>query len=112
MKLKQSQLNNIKRICLHYGASAQKVKAREELFELEIAIFNENLELDSREHVIEEMSDVYVMLEQLKLIYKVTDEELMDIIDFKIRRQLERIKNEWNLVITIRSRKCILCYLH
>lgn len=86
--------NNIKRILFHYGNEHQKRKAMEELQELRDAIALELLELDTREHVLEEIADVLVMIEQLKLIYHITDTETQEVIDFKIKRQLKRIGNE------------------
>lgn len=86
--------NNIKRILFHYGNEHQKRKAMEELQELRDAIALELLELDTREHIIEEIADVMVMIEQLKLIYHITDDEIQKVIDFKVKRQLERIKGE------------------
>ena len=49
-------------------------------------------------HIAEEIADVLVMLLQFKEYYKISDEEIKEIMKFKIERQLERIKNE--------SRRC------
>lgn len=94
MKMKASTIHDIKRILVHYGKESQKTKTIEELCELEHAIFGESMGLDTRKHVIEELSDVIVMLEQLKIIYRITDAEIEEVVNFKIRRQIERIKKE------------------
>lgn len=94
MKLKIGQINKIKNILFHYGAEHQKHKCIEELQELRDAVALEILNLDTREHIIEEYADVAIMLEQLKIMYHITDDEIVNIIDFKLNRQLKRIKDE------------------
>lgn len=94
MKLKIGQLNKIKNILFHYGAEHQKQKCIEELNELKQAITGEILGLDTRGHIIEEYADVAIMLEQLKIMHHITDDEIVNIIDFKLNRQLKRIKDE------------------
>lgn len=94
MRLQNKLLHDIRKILLHYGSAHQKNKAREELLELECAIFQEMNMDGTREHVKEEIADVYVMLEQLKCIYHFTDMEIAEVMKFKVNRQLERIENE------------------
>ena len=94
MKFKTTQINKMKNILAHYGAENQKFKTIEALQELREAIVEEHLNIGTRDHIIEEVSDVYVMLEQLRYIYHISDEEILDIVDFKLDRQLKRIKNE------------------
>ena len=75
-----------------------------EVFELNEAIINaENNRLigivrkpceTCINHIAEEIADVIVMLAQFKEYYGITDEQIEDIMKFKIDRQLERIKNE------------------
>lgn len=83
--------HNILRICRHFGSYAQKEKAIEELNELADAAKLESVGRDNREHVLEEMSYVYIMLEQLKKIYHITNNELLKMCDYKIQRTLTRI---------------------
>ena len=45
-------------------------------------------------HIAEEIADVMVMLEQFKLHYGISSEEVTKIFWEKVDRQLERIKNE------------------
>ena len=46
------------------------------------------------EHIAEEIADVVVMLKQFQYYYGITDEEIINNMQFKIKRQLERIENE------------------
>lgn len=98
---------NLLKIVNHYGINNQLRKFNEECFELIEAIFQyeeqkrvceefcSRLHCDKdREHIIEEMADVTVMLNQFKKYYCITDKDLVEVTKFKIARQLERIKNE------------------
>ena len=89
MKFSKYILREISRILAHYGADNQKKKVQEELQELSEAISEDN-----RTHVIEELTDVYIVLEQLKQIYRVSEEEMETVADFKISRQKTRIQKE------------------
>ena len=40
------------------------------------------------------MADVYVMLEQMKYLMNISEEELEEIKEYKINRQLLRMNNE------------------
>lgn len=91
MQFTKPMRHNILRICRHFGSSAQKEKAIEELNELADAVKLESVGRDNREHVLEEMSDVYIMLEHLKKIYHITNHELLKVCDYKIQRTLTRI---------------------
>lgn len=79
----------------HYGIEHQKGKTIEELAELIVAI-QKNLLSDtdglSRE-VLEEIADVEIMILQL-LIYTGEFSKVYEIMDKKIERQLNRIKEE------------------
>lgn len=76
----------------HYGTLNQKLIAIEEMAELQKAIVKD-IRQNSKENtdaVIEEIADVQVMLEQLKMIFSCrskTDE----IMDAKIDRQIKRV---------------------
>ena len=78
-----------------YGAKAQEDIAIEECSELQKAILK-NRRNPSEEHradIIDEIADVAVMIEQLKIIYS-CGKEVADRVDFKIDRQIERIRNK------------------
>ena len=72
-----------------YGAESQVRKAVEELTELSVALLHS---LDGRgdtENILEEMADVEIMFEQLKLIFGPTD-------DWK-KTKLKRLEDRLNL---------------
>lgn len=77
-------------IILHYGRNHQLRKMAEESYELIEAVLNG----DQTEHVAEEIADCRVMLEQIKQLYCITEEKIVEIANKKIDRQLERIQNE------------------
>ena len=81
----------------HNGSYYQKLKTIEELNELTLAIIQDTNKLKGNHfNIVEEIADVYVMLEQLKLIYGLSDEEIGFMVEYKIKRTLERINNESN----------------
>lgn len=93
------------RIINHYGINNQQRKLEEEVFELQEVITIYELKnsvqyeipltelIATKEHFTEECADVIVMLLQFMLYYDVDTDELNKMIDQKIKRQLERIKN-------------------
>ena len=94
------------KIINHYGINNQQRKLEEEVFELQEAITICELKnsvqyeipltelIETKEHLTEECADVIVMLLQFMLYYDIDTDELNKMIDQKIKRQLERIKNE------------------
>ena len=75
----------------HYGGENQKLKACEELCELQEAILKDvNKHIDSG--VVEELADVYIMLMQLEVIYDIDYLDLIEMIFYKIGRQRERME--------------------
>lgn len=78
----------------HYGTLNQKLIAIEEMAELQKAIVK-HIRQESEENinsVIEEIADVQVMLEQLKMIFSCKS-KIDEIMDAKIDRQIKRIKD-------------------
>ena len=74
-----------------YGSENQKLKACEELCELQEAILKDvNKQIDSG--VVEELADVYIMLAQLEIVYDVDSLDLVEMIAYKLDRQRERMK--------------------
>lgn len=72
-----------------YGKSHQVSKLLEEVGEFIETVMNED-----KENMVQEMADCMVMLKQFQYYYGITDEEIINNMQFKIKRQLERIKNE------------------
>lgn len=102
------------KIINHYGVIPQLKYFQSEVFELNEAIlYREHPNDIARpfidlgagligeippeiKHIAEEIADVQVMLNQFRLYYGITDEEVKDIMMSKIERQIERIENENN----------------
>lgn len=78
-----------------YGNDAQEDMAIEECSELVKAILklrrSDEKTAETREAVIDEIADVQIMLSQLEIIFNCVA-EVEDRIDFKINRQMGRIK--------------------
>ena len=76
----------------HYGTLNQKLIAIEEMAELQKAIVKDIRQRneESVEAAIEEIADVQVMLEQLKIIYSCRT-KIDAIMDAKIDRQIKRV---------------------
>jgi NTP pyrophosphatase (non-canonical NTP hydrolase) len=79
-----------------HGEEGQKIKAIEELSELAAALakeINEPLKkISAIDKITEEMADVIIMIEQLKMIYDISEANLNKQIDFKINRTLARLE--------------------
>jgi NTP pyrophosphatase (non-canonical NTP hydrolase) len=92
--------NKLKKIINNYGTLNQVRKFNEECYELTEAIFDYEYTEDSdkngklKEHIAEELADVMVLLEQFKLYYGLTSEEITKIFWSKVDRQLERMRWE------------------
>lgn len=77
------------KILNHYGEEHQVYKLIEEMAELTVALLKQKVI-----NIHEELADVEIMLEQLKLM-EFYDEEKKEIKKlFKLNRQLKRIDNE------------------
>lgn len=87
----------------HYRVMPQLKYFQSEVFELNEAIIKyenipngiyEYIKNEYKEHIAEEIADCMVMLKQFQYYYGITDEEIINNMQFKIKRQLERIENE------------------
>lgn len=81
-------------IMSRYGERHQAKKANEEFYELTEAIHNYLCGRGSIRAIAEEMADCIVLIEQFRLKYGITKEELEALADAKITRQIERMKTE------------------
>lgn len=93
------------KIINHYGPLKQLKYIHSEYFELDEAILEiENDEYtyydkvveNHKKHITEELADVMVMLKQFQYYYDIKDENVEEIMNEKIERQLERIEFEKN----------------
>ena len=78
-------------ILTHYGFEAQVEKLKEELNELIEAACGYVNGIDAKEHVIEEMADVEVMIDQMKIYFNAWDSVNCKKRE-KVDRQLKRIE--------------------
>lgn len=86
-----------KAILEHYGLSLQLRKLVEECCELGQAAMKYDYKRNSsnKNNLLEEIADVKIMIEQISsAIDGLSHEHINEIIDYKLKRQLERIKNE------------------
>ena len=78
----------------HYGKNDQTRIAMEELGEL-IQAINKAYRADgygqAKINLVEEIADVMIMLEQMKIIYQISDGDIQWFVDNKCKRQLERM---------------------
>ena len=98
--------NKLLQIISFYKIDNQKRKFLEEIGELLEAItiheLNKSVEYEiplteiigTKEHIVEELSDCFVMLKQFQYYYGIPDEDIERIMKYKIDRQLERIEKE------------------
>ena len=81
-----------------YGVIPQLKYFQSEVFELNEAIIREETKREFKntrlnvKHIAEEIADVTVMLKQFQYYYGIENEMINNIMDYKIKRQLERIK--------------------
>lgn len=94
----------IQYIAYHYGYEPQSRQLIEEMAELTVALnkawrktfdtVDKLPNMDDEERIEEEIADVEIMLSQIKYLLGAGDGELSQIIESKLDRQIERIKNE------------------
>lgn len=93
----------------YYGIMEQLKYIHSEYFELDEAIVKyesypggicKALKDIYKEHIVEEIADIMVMLRQIQYYYEIEDKEVKDKMEYKINRQLERINNEISSIRT------------
>ena len=95
MKATQQLLNDVNtRAILHYGIEKQSVVCMEEAAELCQQISKQLRGKGDKNHLTEEMADVYICLDMLKKMYNIDPEQLEDEILYKLVRTETRIKTE------------------
>lgn len=87
------------KIINHYGIRNQLKYIHSEYFELDEAVMS--VEFSSSimmtidiKHIVEEIADIQVMLKQIQYYYGITDDEIRNVMQEKIERQLQRISEE------------------
>lgn len=90
----ESEKEKIISIRDYYGLPNQILKTCEELSELSTALlhyYNKDGGTIAKSAVVEEITDVYVMLEQIKEFF-VDDATFHNMVEYKTTRELKRIK--------------------
>lgn len=77
-----------------YGYDLQKQVAIEEMSELTKEICKDFRGKGNREHILEEIVDVSIMLEQLQIMYDISTSEMLRAVESKVKRLEERLKGE------------------
>jgi NTP pyrophosphatase (non-canonical NTP hydrolase) len=82
-----------KKLIQTYGQT-QMIVAIEELSELQKELTKSLRGKNNKESIIEEMADVYIMLEQMKLYYGIDDKAIIDKVEEKNNRTRDRLRTE------------------
>lgn len=90
----------IREIIAAYGTTTQSIVAMEECSEMIKEISKLQRGVGDVNHLAEEMADVMICIEQMQIIYGITDEKLYGWKQRKEKRNEERLKefkkeNEW-----------------
>ena len=81
----------------HYGNENQMMQTMEELSELSVAIskcLRYKDDIEARNNLVEEIADVLIMIDQLKIIMNIKDYEIDCYRKYKLERLERRINNE------------------
>lgn len=90
----QMDENKIEEILRHYTPEQQTVKAIEELAELQTELARILNKQGNEEALKGELADVYIMILQMMIIYDIDPEELESEMEYKLDRQIQRIRKE------------------
>ena len=86
-------MEEIEQITNHYSKEQQVLQTIEEMAELTKELLkNINRGKNNNKDILDELVDVYVMLEQIQSYYHFTDDEITDGMRKKIKRQIRRIQ--------------------
>lgn len=83
--------NTYKKAIDLYGEKAQKLMAIEEMSELTKEICKDFRGKLNREHLVEELADVTITIDQLMMMYKISGDELQQMCEKKVERLKERL---------------------
>lgn len=86
--------NTYKKAIDLYGEKAQKLMAIEEMSELTKEICKDFRGKLDREHLIEEVADVTITIDQLMIMYEISGNELQQMCEKKVERLKERLEKQ------------------
>ena len=88
----------IKSIADHYGIKKQMRQLAEEGSELAVEA-SHSARKGTTVKIIEEMADVEIMIEQIVYLAKIDRKDIDECIQYKLERQMKRIKEEESYVL-------------
>ena len=102
--MNRTQESKCRQIAEKYGMRNQEQQAVSELTELQYvltrrpnqrgAAWAEKHKATWTESLLDEIADVFIMLEQLRTLHGISKDAVNDEINYKLNRQLDRIENE------------------
>ena len=84
----------VKRIADYYGWNSQLRQLAEECSELSVEALHYTRERGGTERISEEIVDVLIMIQQIIYLLRIDVEKLEKYSEFKLNRQLSRIRKE------------------
>lgn len=90
--MNKSQIAILNNAIQTYGIDAQLDMCVEEMSELTKEICKKKRGKNNRNQIAEEIADVEIMLEQLKIMCNISDKEVNNVVFMKICRLEERLK--------------------
>lgn len=92
--LNDLQKNALVKALEKFGSISELIITVEELSELQKEVTKQLRNEGKMENLVEEMADVYIVMEYLKLIFAINDEDIKTEIAFKIDRLMSRFGEE------------------
>ena len=92
--LNDLQKNALVKALEKFGSISELIITVEELSELQKEVTKQLRTEGKMENLVEEMADVYIVMEYLKLIFAINDEDIKTEIAFKIDRLMSRLGEE------------------
>lgn len=92
--LNDLQKNALVKALEKFGSISELIITVEELSELQKEVTKQLRNEGKIENLVEEMADVYIVMEYLKLIFAINDEDIKTEIAFKIDRLMSRLGEE------------------
>ena len=90
----RTESDKVKEIAEHYGLRNQLKQLAEECSELSVESLHYIREEGGTERIFEEMADVLIMIQQVIHLLGCGHEDIEKYAEFKVDRQLKRIKQE------------------
>lgn len=88
-------INDLEKIVKHCGIRKQVKEFAKEAYELEEAVIEKECNDDiNTDHIAEELADVMVLWEQIRLYYGIPTQTIKGIISEKVNRQLKRMEEK------------------